>query len=193
MMRVESAKDTALGRTFVQYMSAGKLVPDDLVLDVIRVRLQAPDARNGAIFDGYPRTLDQASGLDKILSDRGQHIHCLIAIQVPMDELIERVSNRRVCRSCGHIYHLRYSPPPATGICTNCSKGPIEQRDDDRVELVKHRYQEYLEKSKPVLNHYRSVVHQVNGVGAVDEVFQRIVTALETSDATVKRGEISPA
>lgn len=179
MMRAERAKGSPLGKQFDDFMSKGLLVPDDMVLALFKQRLAQPDAKNGAIFDGYPRTVAQAKALDELLAARGRKIDRVVSMEVALDEMIDRVVLRRTCESCGHIYHLRYNPPPSQTACGQCG-GKLVQRKDDTEEVVRKRNEEYLEKTAPILDHYKAkgVVKAVNGVGTLDEVTQRIKGAI---------------
>jgi adenylate kinase len=179
MMRAERAAGTELGKKFDSYMSQGLLVPDALVLELFEKRLRQPDARNGAILDGYPRTVAQAKALDTLLELLGRRIDSVVSIEVSLDEMIERIVHRRTCERCGQIYHLRYNPPPSPDACGNCG-GKLVQRADDTEEVVRKRYQEYLEKTAPILEHYKKkgVVKTVDGLGPLEEVEARIKTSI---------------
>jgi adenylate kinase len=179
MMRAERGKGSELGKKFDDYMSKGLLVPDGMVLTLIDQRLAQADAKNGVIFDGYPRTLAQAEALDALLAKSGRKVDIVASIEVPLQEMIDRVVYRRVCESCGHIYHLRYNPPPSPDRCGKCD-GALVQRKDDTEEVVRTRDQEYQTKTAPLLDYYgkRQLVKPVNGVGSLDEVTQRLKTAI---------------
>jgi adenylate kinase len=176
MMRAERASGSDLGKKFDEFMSQGKLVPDALVLALIEKRLKEPDAANGAIFDGFPRTVAQAEALDATLAGLGRRIEKVVSIEVPLDAILERVTGRRVCLDCGQTYHVRYSPPPVDGKCSSCGGSNVVQRKDDTEAVVQTRYDDYKAKTEPVLAHYqpKGVVVTVNGVGSLDEVNQRI-------------------
>ncbi|MGB8222646.1 MAG: adenylate kinase [Polyangiales bacterium] len=180
MMRAERKSGSDLGKRFDDYMSAGKLVPDSLVLDLIKSRLARADAKSGAIFDGYPRTVQQAEALDLMLEDLGRQIDRVVALDVPLEDIVERVTGRRVCLDCGQTYHVRYSPPPQNGECISCGGTKIAQRSDDTEEVVRKRYEEYQAKTEPVLAHYeaKGVVRGVEGVGSLEEITERIKKAI---------------
>lgn len=182
MMRAERASGSDLGKKFDEYMSQGALVPDELVAELIEKRLKQDDAKNGAIFDGYPRTVDQAKTLDSVLSKLGRSLDKVVALEVPLEDLIERITGRRVCGACGHVYHVRYNPPPSGGRCGECG-GELVQRKDDTEEVVRKRDQEYKAKTEPVLDYYRErdLVESVSGVGSLDEITDRIKSALPAS------------
>ena len=180
MMRAERKSGSDLGKRFDDYMSAGKLVPDSLVLDLIKSRLASADAKSGAIFDGYPRTVQQAEALDLMLEDLGRQIDRVVALDGPLKDIVERVTGRRVCLDCGQTYHVRYSPPPQNGECISCGGTKIVQRSDDTEEVVRKRYEEYQAKTEPVLAHYeaKGVVRGVEGVGSLEEITERIKKAI---------------
>lgn len=179
MMRAERSAGTELGKKFDSYMSQGLLVPDALVLELFEKRLKQPDARNGAIFDGFPRTVAQAKALDTLLELMGRRIDTVVSIEVALEEMIDRVVLRRTCEGCGQIYHLRYNPPPSQDACGKCG-GKLVQRADDTEEVVRKRFQEYLEKTAPILDHYtkKGVVKTVDGLGPLEEVEARIKTSI---------------
>jgi len=174
IMRAERASGSELGRRFDHFMSQGLLVPDELVLELIEQRLTQADCANGAIFDGYPRTVAQAQAFDVVLSKLGRKIDKVVSIEVPLAEMVERAVGRRIHEETGRIYHLRYDPPPP-GL-----QGKLVQRKDDTEEVVQKRFAEYEDKTRPVLGYYqaRGLVAPVNGVGTLDEVTERIRGAL---------------
>src|SRR5262245_14634133 len=174
MMRAERASGSELGQRFEHFMAQGLLVPDELVLELIAQRLALPDAKNGAIFDGYPRTVTQAAAFDQTLAGAGRSIDKVISMEVPLAEMVERAVGRRIHEETGRIYHLRYDPPPP-GL-----QGKLVQRKDDTEEVVRKRFAEYDDKTRPVLGYYqaRGLVAPVNGVGSLDEVTERIRRAL---------------
>ncbi|MDB4976131.1 MAG: adenylate kinase, partial [Myxococcaceae bacterium] len=174
MMRAERASGSELGQRFESFMSQGLLVPDELVLELIEQRLSEADSKQGAIFDGYPRTVAQAQTFDAMLSKLGRKIDKVVSIEVPLEEMIERAVGRRIDEATGRIYHLRYDPPPQ-GLL-----GSLVQRKDDTEEVVRKRFTEYEGKTRPVLGYYLNLglVKAVNGVGTLDEVTARIRAAL---------------
>lgn len=174
MMRAERASGSELGQRFDHFMSQGLLVPDGLVLELIEQRLAQADCAKGAIFDGYPRTVAQAEAFDSMLQKLGRKIDRVVSMEVPLEEMVERAVGRRIHEATGRIYHLRYDPPPA-GLL-----GELVQRKDDTEEVVRKRFAEYEDKTRPVLDYYqaRGLVAGVNGVGSLDEVTVRIRKAL---------------
>jgi adenylate kinase len=178
LMRAERQTGSALGKQFDEFMSKGLLVPDELVLTLFKQRLAQPDAKTGAIFDGYPRTIPQAEALDRVLAEAGRKVDRVLSIEISLPQMIERIVHRRTCESCGHIYHLRYNPPPSPDRCS-CG-GKLVQRKDDTEEVVRKRYEEYLAKTAPLLDHYqkRGLVRAIDGVGTLDEVTDRLKRAI---------------
>lgn len=179
MMRAERASGSDLGKKFDEYMTKGLLVPDELVLELFQKRLAEPDAKGGAIFDGFPRTVAQAEALDATLAKLGRKIDRVVALEVPTEVIVERITGRRVCLSCGQTYHVRYSPPPPSGRCAVCG-GEVVQREDDTEEKVRTRNGGYHDSTLPILAHYepRGVVVRVEGVGEVEEITGRILKAI---------------
>jgi adenylate kinase len=172
MMRAERKSGSDLGQKFDSFMSAGKLVPDELVLELIQKRLQREDAQKGAIFDGYPRTEPQAEALDQVLAKLGRKLAKVVLIDVPENDIVDRITGRRVDPASGQTYHLRYNPPPP-GV-------EVTQRKDDTEEVVRTRYEGYKKKTEPVLPYYekRGLLAKVDGVGSLDEVTERIKGAI---------------
>jgi len=172
MMRAARREGTPLGKKFDEYMSQGKLVPDSMVLELMKERLSKPDAAKGAIFDGFPRTVAQAEALDDLLAEMGRKIDAVVVLEVPLEDIIERVTGRRQDPASGQVYHVRYNPPPA-GL-------DVVQRKDDTEEVVRTRFEGYEANTKPVLPHYeaKGLVKRVDGVGSLDEVTERIRSAL---------------
>ncbi len=180
MLRAESRGGTVLGRHASAYMRRGELVPDGLILEMVRARLEAPDARNGVIFDGFPRTLAQAEGLDRILKQLQRKLDAVLSIEVPMRLLIERLSARRSCATCGAVFNQLLDPEAAKR--HRCPKGQtvIVQRDDDKPETVERRLKVYTVQTEPLKDYYRrsGLLSEISGEGSVDEVFDRLIHAL---------------
>ena len=172
MMRAERKSGSDLGKKFDSFMSAGKLVPDELVLELIQKRLQREDAQKGAIFDGYPRTEPQAEALDQVLAQLGRKLAKVVLIDVPENDIVDRITGRRVDPASGQTYHLRYNPPPP-GV-------EVTQRKDDTEVVVRTRYEGYKKKTEPVLPYYEKsgLLAKVDGVGSLDEVTERIKGAI---------------
>lgn len=178
MMRAERKSGSELGRRFESHMSKGELVPDDLVLALFAKRLAESDAEEGAIFDGFPRTVAQAEALDRTLSKLGRKIDHVIALEVDVGVIVERITGRRVCLS-GHTFHVRYSPPPPSGECPECG-AEIIQRGDDTEEKVRTRNSAYRNETLPILAHYEptGVVARIEGTGTVEEIAERVLKTL---------------
>jgi adenylate kinase len=176
MLRREVADDTELGRRAKGFMDAGRLVPDDLITAVILGRLGRADARNGWILDGFPRTLRQAQELDAQLEGRGAEL--VLVLEVPDDEVFTRIAGRRTCPK-GHVYHVERNPPRTSGIC-DVDGLPLEQREDAADDIVRDRLDIYKRESAPLLDYYerRDIVRHLDGTGAVDEVYDRLLATL---------------
>ncbi len=179
LLREQVAADSPLGREAKVYMDRGDYVPDKVMVDMIKHRLSEPDAEKGFILDGYPRTQTQATELDKMLADLGQQIDAVIILEVPVDEIVERLSARRTCPACQRAYHMRDDPPADDERCDNDST-PLERRTDDEPDTVRHRLKVYADRTAGVIEHYDvdSMVRRVNGEASVDEVAKRIDEAL---------------
>lgn len=173
LMRAERKAGTELGKKFDEYMSKGLLVPDELVIDLFAARLSKPDAEKGAIFDGFPRTQAQAEALDALLARLGRSIHKVVVIDLSVQDVLDRITGRRIDPSTGQVYHVRYNPPPP-GI-------EVEQRKDDTEEVVRRRDESYRRDTEPVLPYYeeRGLVARVDGLGELDQVTERIRAAID--------------
>jgi adenylate kinase len=173
----EAVRDkTPLGIQAQGYMDKGSLVPDELVLKLIDARLDQPDAEPGFILDGFPRSVPQAEALAVMLKDRGEKISKVVAINVPDEELVKRISGRRTCRNCNEMYHVVFDPPEKPGICNKCA-GELYQREDDHEDTVRHRLQVYNNATKPLLDYYgkAGLLSQVDGIGRPEEILKRIL------------------
>jgi len=180
LLREHISKKTALGMRAKEYMDRGELVPDELVNEVLRDALSRSECKRGFILDGYPRTVAQAEELEKILTKLGLHIDCVLNLNVSDEEIIRRLSTRRVCKACGSVYNLVANPPKVEGVCDKCG-GPLVLRDDDKPEVVRNRLQTYINMSAPVLNYYiaKNKVLDIDGSGSVAMVRARVLRALE--------------
>jgi len=160
-------------------MSEGKLVPDSVVIGLVKERLSQPDAKNGFILDGFPRTIPQAESLDRILNKSGQSLNRVISVQVPKDVIIERLAGRRTCRSCGALAHVIFDPPKRNGVCDRCG-GELYQREDDREATIAHRLEVYETQTAPLVDYYRQrgVLTEIDGVGNIEEIRHRIGKSL---------------
>jgi adenylate kinase len=171
---------TELGKKAKTYMDKGLLVPDELVISIVKDRLAKDDCKNGFLLDGFPRTLSQGEALDEELTHMGLKLDRVINIEVEKEVLIERAIGRRVCKDCGSTYHIKFSPPKHKDICDNCG-GELFQRDDDKVETIENRIQVYLKQTKPLIDYYmkKGLMLNVDGTKPIDLLFQDIVDSLE--------------
>lgn len=154
MFRLAVREGTPLGREVARYMEAGQLVPDQVTVAVVRDRLSRDDCRPGFLLDGFPRTVPQAQALDGMLAELGISLDCVVNIQVRDDELVRRLSGRRVCRGCGKIYNVYLHPPQQAGQCDSCG-GDLDQRSDDREETVRERLRVYHAQTAPLVEYFR--------------------------------------
>jgi adenylate kinase len=171
MLRGAVADGTDVGRQAQAYMDRGELVPDDVTIAMVMDRLSQPDCANGALLDGFPRTMAQAEALDQALAAQGHKISMVPNIAVPDEVLVERVSGRRICRVCGESYHVQFNPPKQPGVCDN-DGGELYQRDDDQPETVRQRLKVYWEQTSPLIDYYRNkaVLVEINGDQSIDAV-----------------------
>ena len=170
---------TELGKKAQEYMNKGELVPDDLVIEIATTRLLADDCKEGFLLDGFPRTVYQAEKLDEFLKAHGLELGVVIDIEVGKDELITRLTGRRVCKACGASYHVVNIPPKTEGICYSCG-GELFQRADDTVETVNNRIEVYNEQTMPLVDYYKNAgkLAVVDGALSLDTVFAEIVKAI---------------
>ncbi|NPB09730.1 MAG: adenylate kinase [Thermodesulfobacteria bacterium] len=179
MFREHLSKGTELGKKAQEYMEKGQLVPDEIVLGMVEERLKQPDCEKGFILDGFPRTVPQAEALDKLLEKMGKKIDYAILIDVPDEELVKRLTGRRTCKKCGMMYHVIFKPPKEDNKCDACG-GELYQRPDDNEETVRNRLKVYHEQTEPIISYYekKGVLHRIDGMGSIDEIFNRIVQVL---------------
>lgn len=172
--------ETPLGKQAESYMKAGKLVPDEITIKMILERIAQPDCKNGCVFDGFPRTLEQAKALDVALEKENKAIEKAIYIEVPEAALLDRLTGRFVCRTCQSPYHVRNSPPKKEGVCDKCS-GELYQRADDKEETIKERLKVYFAQTMPLLEYYekKGRLLRVNGNQHIDQVGKDIVKYLK--------------
>ncbi len=180
LLRAAVRNKTSLGLEAKRYMDQGTLVPDELVLKLIEERLRDPDAARGFILDGFPRTLAQAEALHEMLERNGQGLDLVVALIVPEQEIIKRISGRRTCKNCGAMYHTIFDPPRNVGLCNKCN-GELYQRDDDAEDTVKMRLEVYDTQTRPLLNYYqdRGLLKRIDGVGSLEDIYHRIKSAIE--------------
>lgn len=179
IFRANIKEGTELGKKAKGYMDAGELVPDELVVDLVVDRLTWDDAKNGYVLDGFPRTIPQAEALTKALAENGEKIDYAVDIEVPDESIIERMSGRRACLSCGATYHIVTIPPKKEGICDECGEALV-LRDDDKAETVANRLHVYHEQTQPLIDYYtkEGSLAEVDGTMEMNEVFNAIADIL---------------
>ena len=180
ILREAVADGTGLGKEAAPLMAAGQLVPDDLMIGIIRDRLAKPDASNGFILDGFPRTVVQAEKLGAMLGGNGPDGLRVVQLLVPDETIVQRVAARVSCGKCGAIYHLISSPPAKADVCDRCGSALTARADDTESAAVRRRLEAFHQQTVPVVQYYRNknVLQEVDGVGPVDEVFERIEKSL---------------
>lgn len=180
MFRAAIAEGTALGKEAKSYMDAGKLVPDEVTIGIVRERLAKDDCKKGFILDGFPRTIEQADALTGILKELGLALTRVLNINVPAEDLIERAVGRRICKTCGATYHTKFNPPKKEGICDNCGS-KLVSRADDNAETMKNRLSVYEASTRPLIDYYKQagLYTEVDGRQAIDKVTADLVKALK--------------
>jgi adenylate kinase len=179
IFRANIKNGTELGKKAKTYMDQGALVPDELVVDLVVDRVGQDDAKNGYVLDGFPRTIPQAEALDKALSAINDKVDYAINVEVPDENIINRMSGRRACVDCGGTYHIKYNPTKKEGICDACG-GKLILRDDDQPETVKNRLKVYHDQTQPLIDYYskQGIMKEVDGTVDMEDVFQAIVKIL---------------
>lgn len=180
MFREAISNKTDFGIEAKRCMDDGKLVPDEVTINIVKERLMNSDCNTGFLLDGFPRTLNQAKALDKILADMNRKIDFTINIDVPFDVLINRLIKRRICKSCGVSYHLEFKPSKVDNICDKCG-GELYQRQDDNEISAKTRLDVYTNETRPLIEYYSSVnklIH-IDGLQSVEDVLKDIISAIE--------------
>ncbi len=179
MFREAQARGTKLGLEAKDYMEKGQLVPNHLTIGMLIEKIAAPECRQGAIFDGFPRNLEQAEALDGALAKLAKSVDEVVYIKVSEEELLQRLGGRWICRDCQAPYHMVNSPPKAAGKCDRCG-GDLYQRPDDSPETVPDRLRVYFEQTAPLIDHYTRTgkLLEVDGEGSVDEIQARILAVL---------------
>ncbi|MFF5174916.1 adenylate kinase [Micromonospora sp. NPDC000089] len=181
IFRANVSQGTPLGVEAKRYMDAGKLVPDDVTINMVRDRLAEPDAGEGFLLDGFPRTTPQAAELDKLLADLGSALDLVLELVVDDDEVIRRLSGRRTCRGCGKIWHVEFDATTREGVCDRCG-AELFQRDDDKPETIAARLREYAEKTAPLVDYYgaQGKLVGIDATGPVEDVTVRAIDALRS-------------
>lgn len=182
IFRASLAAETMLGLRAKNYMDAGELVPDEVTVAMMRERLAQPDTANGFLLDGFPRTVPQAESLRGMLDGLGTPLDDVLELQVEDDEVLRRLSGRRTCSSCGHIWHIEYEPPRVEGVCDLCG-GELVQRDDDLPATILRRLEVYTEQTAPLVGLYSAagLLRSICASGPIDEITKRAIDALESA------------
>ena len=184
LFRRAMREKTALGRRAQSYVHRGELVPDELVIKMIIERINQPDCAEGVIFDGFPRTKEQASVLERTLEEHGQTIDAVIYLTAPRDILLKRIAGRMICRSCQASYNIYYSPPREEGVCDRCGD-ELYERSDDNWATATHRLDVYLHQTLPMIEYYRAqgMLHEINGNDYIEQVTERLAAELKMNGA----------
>ena len=179
LLREAARRGSQLGLEAKRSMEQGRLVPDEVVVDLVAERLDAADCQGGFLLDGFPRTLAQARALDALLARRGQPLGGVLLITLPREDALKRLAGRRVCEQCGAMFHSSFDPPAQADRCDRCG-GRLVQRADDREETVRHRMEVYGRETAPVLEHYRAagLLCEIDGTGSREDVFRRVAASV---------------
>ena len=179
IFRANVSSGTPLGQRAKEYMDRGDLVPDEVTVAMVRDRLSEDDASKGFLLDGFPRNVPQAQVLEQMLLEMGTALDVVLELVVDDEEVVRRLSGRRTCRGCSHVWHVDFDPPTVESVCDACG-GELFQRDDDREETIRHRLEVYYEQTAPLVGHYaeRGVLVGIDATGPVDDVTDRALAAL---------------
>ncbi|MDS0981273.1 adenylate kinase [Staphylococcus hominis] len=180
MFRKAIKDETDLGKEAKSYMDRGELVPDEVTVGIVKERISEDDAKKGFLLDGFPRTIEQAEALNNIMSELDRNIDAVINIEVPEEELMNRLTGRRICEKCGTTYHLVFNPPKVDGVC-DIDGGKLYQRKDDNPETVSNRLSVNVKQSKPILEYYdeKDVLKNIDGAKDIDEVTKDVIDILD--------------
>ena len=180
MFRKAIREETELGKKAKSIMDRGELVPDEVTVGIVKERLSEDDAKKGFLLDGFPRTIDQAEALNDIMSDLNREIEAVINIEVPEEELMNRLTGRRICEKCGTTYHLVFNPPKVEGVW-DLDGGKLYQREDDNPETVSNRLKVNIKQSKPILEYYdqKGVLKNIDGAKDIDDVTSDVIQILD--------------
>jgi adenylate kinase len=181
ILRAAVRDGTGLGRQAKEYMDRGDLVPDEVIVGVIAERVASPEAADGFILDGFPRTIPQAEALEAKMSELGRELTAAVLIEVSDEEVVRRLGGRRTCVKNGHVFHVEFDPPKNEGVCDVCG-ARLEIRDDDKPEVLRRRLEQYHEKTEPLISHYegRGLLKRVDGSLPPDDVGDRIRALIAT-------------
>lgn len=179
IFRANVTSGTPLGKQAKAYMDAGDLVPDEVTIQMVRDRLAEDDAVKGFLLDGFPRNVAQARVLDSLLLELGGGVDAVLEMVVDDDEVVRRLSGRRTCRSCSHVWHVDFDPPTDPELCDECG-GELFQRDDDKEETIRHRLEVYADQTAPLVSYYadKGILVGIDATGPVDDVTERAIAAL---------------
>ena len=180
LFRENLKNETELGKLAQGYMTRGELVPDDVTIAMVRDRISRPDCKQGALLDGFPRTPAQADALSKMLKEFNSKVELVPLIDVPADELVERLSGRWTCKKEGHVFHEKFNPPQKAGIC-DIDGSELYQREDDKKATVQNRIKVYTEQTAPLIEYYssRNLLAKIDGRQSIDEVTKELIAAIE--------------
>ncbi len=179
ILRKAVADGTPLGKEAKSYMDKGELVPDSVVIGLVKERLAQDDCKKGYILDGFPRNTAQAETLDSVLSDMSAPLEVALSVDVDFDVLLKRLTGRRTCKSCNQMFNVHFSAPQKDGVCDKCGS-ELYQRDDDKEKTIKKRLDVYKAQTEPLIDYYgkKGIVKRVEGVGSIDEIFEKICSLL---------------
>jgi len=181
IFRTNVSQGTPLGLEAKRYMDDGKLVPDEVTINMVRDRLAEPDAENGFLLDGFPRNVSQAEALDEMLKTEGMKLDAVLDLEVPEDEVVKRIAGRRICRKdSSHVFHVQYKQPKTAGVCDVCG-GELYQRDDDSEDTVRKRLEVYHTQTEPIIDYYKAqgLLVTISALGEVQEITKRAMDALK--------------
>ena len=181
MLRAVRASGSELGERFGELMDRGDLIPDDMIIEMIDARLDEPDCRNGAIFDGFPRTSGQAAALDDMLERKNLPLRAVIEMTVDEDALVERITGRYSCENCGAGYHEAFQRPAVEGVCDACGHTSFKRRPDDNAQTVRDRLTVYRRDTAPIIPHYevQGLIQRVDGMADIDDVRAAIAAIMD--------------
>ncbi len=179
ILRQAVKDETPLGKEAQGYMLKGLLVPDEIILGIVREKLLHAECMNGYILDGFPRTLVQGKALQESLRVKGEEIDCVLNLEVPSEQIVDRLSGRRVCGDCGQGYHILFQPPTKGNKCDNCG-GELLQRKDDYEETIRERLRQYQEQTSPLIEYYQTQgkLHSIDGSGDIKDIYSAIEAVL---------------